>query len=524
MKYLNQLISYYYIINRTFENKSPIINIFKKYSFLIHLIILYNSINYFKNNPVISNILSKITSSPIIKIIVNKEINKIENEIYNDLNKPTNKIEKIVKLTNSKNEDEIKNLLNKLSNTNNKNNKISGAIYRNNKELDKFIISIFPHFYGSNALHPNIFPAVKRMESDLVLMVIKLFNGNDNCAGCITSGGTESILMACKAYREWGYKKGIKYPEMIVCNSTHSAFDKASKYFKIKLVRVSLDIYGKMNILDLKKKINKNTVLVVTSAPEYTHGIIDNIEEISKITFQKNIGCHVDCCLGGFILPFIDTDFEYDFKLPGVTSISSDFHKYGLSPKGISIIMYNSKELMRNQYYINPDWTGGIYATATMTGSRPGNIVALTWATLQYIGMDGYTKYAKDIITTKNYFLNELQKIPEIFIYGNPEVCVIGIGSKKFDICLLNDIMTEKGWHLNVMQFPTSIHLCITHYHTSLEIKNLFIKDIKDSIQTIMSSNKQYESSASIYGTSQKIRNRNLVYQISERYLDCLYK
>ena len=186
--------------------------------------------------------------------------------------------------------------------------------------------------------------------------------------------------------------------------------------------------------------------------------------------------------------------------------------------------MYNSQDLMRNQYYINSDWTGGIYATATMTGSRPGNIIALTWATLQFIGFDGYKKFANEIIETKDYLLKELRKLKHIFIYGDPKVCIIGIGSKKFDICLLNDLMTEKGWNLNVMQFPTSLHLCLTHYHTQDEVKKLFINDISDCINNIITSNREYETSSSIYGTSQKIRNRDLVYQVSQRYLDGIYK
>jgi sphinganine-1-phosphate aldolase len=524
MNYSKILVLYYKKINLYFNQNSPLNKILNKYTFFLHLYIFYRFLNNYNKKYLLQLFFSNISKLPYINNEINNRINKIGIDIKKDLNLHTKDIELNIKLQDSKNPENIKKQLLLLSNSSQKNSKISGAIYRNNPELDKFIISIFPMFHGSNALHPNIFPGIKRMEAELVSIVLKLFQGNENCCGNITSGGTESILMTCKAHREWGYKKGILKPEIIICNSTHVAFNKAAKYFNLNIVNINLDKNGRMDINKLKHAITKNTILIVASAPSYTHGIEDDIEAISNIAYNSNIGCHVDCCLGGFILPFIKTDFKYNFTLKGITSISSDFHKYGLSPKGISIIMYNSKYLMRNQYYINTNWTGGVYATATMTGSRPGNIIALTWATLQFVGLNGYTKYANDIISTKNYILKELIKIPEIYIFGNPKVCVIGIGSRKFDICLLNDEMKIKGWNLNVMQYPVSIHLCITHYHTKDAIKTEFICDIKDSINKIINSEVINSESSSIYGTSQKISDRSIVYQVSEKYLDALYE
>jgi sphinganine-1-phosphate aldolase len=487
-----------------------------KYRFLFSIPVVYNKfIKYF---------WYFAKQVPLVNIKINEKMNKIEADIYTDLTKKIKDISKYSILPNSLEETVIYEKLIELKDTKTT-NKVSGAIYKNSPELDKFIYKIFPLFYGSNALHPNIFPGLKKMEADIVKMTLNLFNGDDNSLGTLTSGGTESILLACKTYRDIGFSKGIKNPEIIIANSAHAAFNKACQYFKIKLniIGVSKNT-GKLDINELKHTINSNTILVVCSAPSYNHGIVDDIEEIANITETYNIGLHLDSCLGGFILPFLETDFKYNFELKGVTSISADFHKYGLTPKGISIIMYRSVDLLHYQYFVNSKWTGGIYATATIAGSRPGNIIAMTWATMLRIGKDGYIKFANDIIQTLEYIKNRVSKLNNIFVYGDPKICVIGFGSNDLDIYFLGEKMNEKGWNLSSLQYPNSIHLCITHYHTDPEIRSKFVDDLDSCIKQVMLLPKSDQKPASIYGTTQKISNIDFVDEACRRYLDCLYK
>ena len=494
--------------------------------YLIHkLPKLVNILNY-------KVLLSKITKFfwvvtnyiPFVSKTISHKINEVEKKIYLELNEPIKDIDKYTVLPNSQNPETIINQLSILKNTNHSSiDKVSGAIYHNNQELDTFITQIFPIFHRSNPLHPDIFPGVRKMETDLVHMTKSLFHGDVHSCGTVTSGGTESIMLACKTYRDYAFGKGIKQPEMVVATSAHAAFDKASQYFNIKIVKIPVDKNtGRLDINILKSKINKKTILIVGSAPSFPHGIVDPIQEMSTIAKKYNIGLHVDCCLGGFILPFINCDFKFDFELEGVTSISADFHKYGLSPKGSSIIMYRHKILLHYQYFVQSEWSGGIYATATMAGSRCGNVIAMTWASMLFTGKDGYQRNAKKIVKTVNYIYQELSKINSIFVYGKPEICVIGIGSNILDIYLLNDKMEKLGWKLNALQFPPSIHLCVTLVHTKEEIRKKFIIDIKKCIQEI-DGLPNTQKSSSIYGTSQKISNRDIVIEVSKRYLDCLY-
>ena len=283
----------------------------------------------------------------------------------------------------------------------------SGTVYSNNPGLHKLWTEVFPIFSRSNPLHPDIFPGLRKLEQDVVRMSINLFNGDNSFSGCFTSGGTESILLACKAYRDWGRKqRGITKPEIIVASSAHCAFDKACHYFNIKMIKLDVEKEtGMMDLSKLPKKISRRTVLIVGSAPSFPHGIIDPIKEMSVIALKHNVPLHVDCCLGGFLLPFVkealDEDIDFDFRLKGVTSISADCHKYGYCPKGSSVIMYRNKQFIHHQYYVNADWMGGIYATSTLMGSRSGNIVALTWATMMKLGRKGYVAETKKIVLIK---------------------------------------------------------------------------------------------------------------------------
>ncbi|KAJ7426927.1 Sphingosine-1-phosphate lyase 1 [Willisornis vidua] len=395
--------------------------------------------------------------------------------------------------------------------------------------VEKHEIQVYEEFAWSNPLHPDIFPGLRKMEAEVVRIACTLFNGGPESCGAMTSGGTESILMACKAYRDLAYERGIKQPEMLVPVSAHAAFDKAAHYFGMKLIQIPLTKAMEVDVQAMKRAISRNTAMLVCSAPQFPHGIMDPIEEVAELAVKYKIPFHVDACLGGFLIAFMDkAGFPlkrlFDFRVEGVTSISADTHKYGYAPKGSSVVLYCDKNYRKYQFFVAPDWQGGIYASPSVAGSRPGGIIAACWATLLHIGELGYVEATKRIIKTARFLESELRKIDSIFIFGKPEVSVLSIGSDTFDIYRLSNFLAAKGWNLNVLQFPPSIHLCITQLHTKPGVAEEFLKDVRDSIEHIMKDlNAKTTGMGAIYGMAQSVPDRSLVAEISQAYLDGLY-
>ncbi|XP_010777906.1 sphingosine-1-phosphate lyase 1 isoform X1 [Notothenia coriiceps] len=406
---------------------------------------------------------------------------------------------------------------------------VSGTVYWGDESLTNLLVKVYGNFAWSNPLHPDIFPGVRKMEAEVVRMSCTLFHGGPNSCGAVTSGGTESILMACKAYRDMAYERGIKYPEIIAPLSVHAAFDKAAHYFRMKLVHVPLDKKTmKVDVKAMRRAINKNTAMLVCSAPQFPHGIIDPIEEVAKLALRYSLPLHVDACLGGFLIVFMAKAgyplAPYDFRVKGVTSISADTHKYGYAPKGSSVILYSDKKYRHYQYFVAPDWQGGIYASPSVAGSRPGGIIAACWATMMHIGENGYIDATKKIISTARKIKTEISKIKGVFVFGDPEVSVVAIGSDEFDIFRLSNALTTKGWNLNTLQYPSSIHICCTVLHTQKGVADQFVHDVKEQVAIILKNPKEKTTGmGAIYGMAQSIPDRSMVTEISRGFLDCLY-
>ncbi|KFU90055.1 Sphingosine-1-phosphate lyase 1, partial [Chaetura pelagica] len=402
--------------------------------------------------------------------------------------------------------------------------KVSGTVYSGEEKLTHLLVKVYEEFAWSNPLHPDIFPGLRKMEAEVVVFLVCLFSSQQ-----MTSGGTESILMACKAYRDLAYERGIKQPEMLVPVSAHAAFDKAAHYFGLKLIHIPLTKAMEVDVQAMRRAISKNTAMLVCSAPQFPHGIMDPIEEVAELAVKYKIPFHVDACLGGFLITFMDKagfplKRRFDFRVKGVTSISADTHKYGYAPKGSSVVLYSNKKYRSYQFFIAPDWQGGIYASPSIAGSRPGGIIAACWATLMHIGESGYVEATKRIIKTARFLESELRKIDSIFIFGKPEVSVLSIGSDTFDIYRLSNFLAAKGWNLNVLQFPPSIHLCITQLHTKPGVAEQFLQDVKDSVEDIMKDlSAKTTGMGAIYGMAQSVPDRSLVAEISQAYLDGLY-
>lgn len=273
--------------------------------------------------------------------------------------------------------------------------KISGAVYIDDKKHWDFLNDVMNRFVQTNPLHMDEYKMVTRMEAEVIRQTINMYHGDENACGVLTSGGTESICLAMLAYREQGLKRGIKKPNIVCSNTAHAAFDKAGFLFNIEVRKVPITKDHRMDFNALKRQIDSNTVCLVASSPEFPYGSYDPLPKVAALAKKRGIGCHNDCCLGSFVNPFVtEAGFTLphciDFRVPGVTSISCDPHKYGFAPKGVSVIMFSDKKLRELQFFAVGRWNGGLYATTTIAGSRPGNVIVATWACMMKFGQKGY--------------------------------------------------------------------------------------------------------------------------------------
>ncbi|CAG2102045.1 unnamed protein product [Medioppia subpectinata] len=407
----------------------------------------------------------------------------------------------------------------------------SGTVYCDaNTNLTELMVRVYEKTAYTNPLHPDVFPGINKMEAEIVRIVCNLFNGDSESCGTLTCGGTESIILAVKASRDYGRQtKGISRAEIVAPVTAHAAFQKAAQLLnmKIRFIAVEPDSY-KVNLKAMKRAISGNTVMLVGSACNYPHGIIDDIEEIAKLGLKYSIPVHVDCCLGGFLVPFMrSAGFPIpavDFSVAGVTSISADTHKYGYAPKGSSVVMYAHKKYRKHQFSVQTDWPGGIYATPTLAGSRCGANIANCWATLLHFGFEGYVESTKKIMRTQRYLKAEMSKLDGVYIMGDPNMSVIAIKSDRFNIFRLSDRMSELGWSLNPLQYPSAVHICLTLMHAQTGVADAFLADLKTVIQECLDSPTETgDGLGVIYGMAQTLPDRSLVTDIASHYIDGIY-
>jgi sphinganine-1-phosphate aldolase len=328
-------------------------------------------------------------------------------------------------------------------------------------------------------------------------------------------------------------------------DTAHTAFRKAGEYFKIKVHLVACPAPSyQVDIRRVARLVNRNTILLVGSAPNFPHGIIDDISALSKLAVKKRLPLHVDCCLGSFLVPFLDkAGFEttpFDFRLKGVTSISCDTHKYGFAPKGNSTVLYRTQTLRTYQYFVDPAWPGGVYASPGIAGSRPGALIAGCWASLMTVGETGYLKSCAQIVGTTKRLLNHIQTSPtmstELEILGNPLVSVVAFRARSLNIYDVADGMSAKGWHLNALQDPPAIHVAVT-----LPVVKVWERLAAD-LEAVVEAEREKErvrlvegkktrggeavtgDAAALYGVAGSLPNKSVVVDLASGFLDLLYK
>ncbi|XP_023332343.1 sphingosine-1-phosphate lyase [Eurytemora carolleeae] len=430
---------------------------------------------------------------------------------------------------------------------------LSGTCHKPEESIVRVITRAYSATAYTNPLNPDAYPGIRKMEAEVVRMTGELFHGGEDMVGTMTSGGTESIILAVLAYRGYAReRKGIDKPNLVIPQTGHVGFDKAGHLLGVEVRHVPVNpVTFKPDIKEFRKYIDRNTVMLVGSAPQYPHGILDPILELGELGLELDIPLHVDACLGGFLIVFAaDVGLElepFDFSAPGVTSISADTHKFGYAPKvfvstpgvtsisadthkfgyapkvfvstpgvtsisavthkfryapkvfvsapgvtsisadtqkfgyapkGSSVIMYSSKEYIHFQYYIQPDWSGGIFVSPTLAGSRSGGIIAATWAALMHHGQVGFQDQDQD---------------------------------------------QSSGWLISCMQYPTAVHLYVVPSHTKPGVAEKFISDLKTCVRKVQENPDRLTGRAAVYGMAQKIPDRSLVADLGANFLDILY-
>ena len=412
-----------------------------------------------------------------------------------------------------------------------KNGYVSGSVYHGGNDMLEVQAAAIKMYDVSNPLHADMWPSLSKYEAEVIAMTASLVNGGDDrVCGTVTSGGTESIFMATKAHREWALKtKNITEPEIVAPVNAHAAIDKACEVLGIKLIHVPIDEKtSRVSPSLLRKYMSRDTIMIYSSAPSFPHGIVDPIEELSDIAREFGCGLHVDCCLGGFVLPFMNKlggeyklGFKFDFELAGVTSMSLDTHKFGYAAKGTSVVLYRNKEFRHYQFFAYPQWTGGLYITPTMAGSRPGALVAAAWAAMMHTGMEGYLDATKRIIDCARTIRKGIESIPELYVCGKPSAMVIGFGAKQIDIYRVGQLMNKKGWSLNMLQRPASAHMCVTLPVSAHGER--FVNDLKECVQELRDSKGKPMGAAPVYGVAAALPDGPLV-DVLNTFLDVVYK
>jgi sphinganine-1-phosphate aldolase len=386
--------------------------------------------------------------------------------------------------------------------------KCSGTMYCGDHEHYDFINRAFALFSHVNALQRDMCPSMTKFEGEIIAMTLDMLHAgarqDSEPAGLVTSGGTGSILHAVLAYREYGHARGIVLPNIVKPETAHPAFDKACHLFDVECRGAPIDQSdARVDVDAVEKLIDDDTVAIVGSACNYGYGTIDPIEDLGALALEHGIGLHVDGCLGGFILPWgeeLGYDIpRFDFRVPGVTAISADTHKYGYGLKGTSVLAFADKSLRSGQYFALAGWSGGKYMSPGIEGSRSGGLLAATWAAMVSLGREGYLRYARQIFETAFAMQDAVLSHPELRLIGTPTFC-FSFTSDAFDIYHVNDFMRGRGWRFNGQQYPNALHMAVTRPQTQPGLVETFASDLTDAVAYAHEHRDERPASGAVYG------------------------
>jgi glutamate/tyrosine decarboxylase-like PLP-dependent enzyme len=360
-------------------------------------------------------------------------------------------------------------------------------IYPAGEEVDAVLRDANNLYLFENALNPFRFPSLADMEKEVVAMTARLLNAPPEASGSMTSGGTESILQAVRVARDRAKKEcGVTSPKLVIPFSAHPAFAKAAKYFELELVHIPLGDDLRADISKAERLIDDRTALVVGSAPNYPHGVVDDITALASLAASRGVPFHTDACVGGFLLPFMErAGYDvppFDFRVEGVSTMSADVHKYGFCTKGASVVLHRDGDhVLQHQAFFYEDWPGGMYGSLALAGARPASPIAAAWAVMNFLGEDGYVRLTKKTVETARLLRAGFEDAGFVTI-GDPIASVMAFGSVRdeLDPMAVGDLMDDKGWHLDRQHGPDALHMMVSPEHAS--IVDEFLADLRDAV------------------------------------------
>ena len=401
-----------------------------------------------------------------------------------------------------------------------KGGRVFSLVYHGGDAHSAFLKEAHAQFFSENGLNPLAFQSLKRMEKDVSRMTATMLRGDSNAVGTMTSGGTESLLLAVKTYRDLARKKRpwIRRPNLVLPISAHPAFDKAGHYFGVRLKKAPLGPDMRVDVAKLARLVDRNTVMIAASAPQYPHGVIDPIAEIGAIAERKGVPFHVDACVGGFLLPFLERLGlpvpAWDFRVPGVTSISADVHKYGYAAKGASTITYRSIDYLKHQFFVATDFPGGIYVSPSMPGTRPGGPIAAAWAGLQALGDEGLTALAASSWKATRALRDGIAAIDGLRLVSDDPTTIVCWASSDPAIDTFADPEANR-WHV-IQQFTV-----IAHHEP---ITERYLADLRASVDFVRA-HPEYRArgNAAMYGLVARLPVRGAVRVAVEKMVEQMY-
>ncbi len=363
--------------------------------------------------------------------------------------------------------------------------RLFGLTYPSGRDdLEALIVEANRRYLFGNALNPFKFRELAALEREVVTMVGDLVHLPEAGGGTMTSGGTESILMSMLVSRERARARGIDRPQILAPVSAHPAYAKAAHYFDLELVPIPLDDEYVADLGALERLIGSRTAVVVASAVGYPHGLMDPVEDMAAIAAAHGVGCHVDACIGAFVLPFLErlgVDVPpWDFRVPGVTEMSGDVHKYGYVPKGASVVLHRDADWFEHQVFLYDRWPSGLYGSPAIAGARPAAPIATAWAVMRYLGVDGYVALMRDLMTTVEKVQSGIESIGGIDVVGDPIGPVFALCSDAVDLYAVADVMDDRGWSLNRNIMPHGLHLMLSPAHGA--VADALLADLVEAV------------------------------------------
>jgi len=353
-----------------------------------------------------------------------------------------------------------------------------GMVYDGGAEVREVAERAASLFLHENALNTTAFPSLRAIQSEVVGWTAELLHGPDTASGFLTSGGTESILVAVKAARERARaERGVTEPNIVLSASAHAAFHKGGHLFGLEVRKAPVLEDWTADVDAMANLVDNNTALVVGSAPQYPQGVVDDIGRIAALAQAVNANCHVDACMGGFVLPFAEMLGrqlpQWDFRIPGVTSISADIHKLGYAPKGVSVIVHRTKELRRYQTFVFDDWLGGFYASPNLQGTRSGLPMAAAWAVMQFLGVDGYVDLVRTTLDNADRMRAGIAEIDRLQVLGEGNLHLIAMQAHPddpdpIDVFALADALAARGWFHDRQTPPDNLHSTVSNSNTGV--------------------------------------------------------